>query len=138
MSHDSRNADWYVRGRIGPEQQRAGWDPWILEQDRVWVARDGTVHHLVDMSHGYRDAVLKLLRQCAGQVWIVYHSRALVRLVDDVLVHGRVPGELLGWELGVVPGHAMHPVDWLESTPLMRALRRYEGADPSSRVCDEP
>jgi hypothetical protein len=108
------------------DQSKVAWDPFILEQDRVWIDRDGTVHRLEDMTHEYRAAVLALLRDCASQVWIVYHACSLMRLVEDVALRGSIPGELLASDLGVVPTHMMQPDVWLDSTPLVRALRRLE------------
>ncbi|MFN8168037.1 MAG: hypothetical protein U0S36_04570 [Candidatus Nanopelagicales bacterium] len=108
------------------QETARGWDPFILEQDRVWVDRHGITRALAEMTREHRAAVLGLLLDCAQQVWVVYHGRALVRLVEDVLVHGRVPGELLESELGVVPSHQMEPAAWLETMPLVRALRRHQ------------
>jgi hypothetical protein len=126
MNHDSTGEDGVPPSYSGDAEGTDAWDPFVLEQDRVWVARDGTVHRLAAMSFEYRGAVLALLGACAAQVWIVYHCLSLVRLVEDVLVHGRVPGELLEAELGAVPSHQMEPVAWLETMPLVRALRRHQ------------
>jgi hypothetical protein len=117
------------RGRL---QDIAGWDPMVVEQDQVWVDRYGTNHALVAMSYPYRAAVLRMLLDNAPRIWMQYHAATLHRLVSDVLEHGRVPGDLLAAQFDVVPSHRMEPAEWLESTPLVRTLRRLQR--PRERV----
>jgi hypothetical protein len=100
------------------------WDPLVVEQDRFWVDRQGRVHRLAEMSWEHRAAVLGLLESSAQYVWIVYHEVTLARLVEVVLLEQGIPGDLLARDLGVIGSHEMAPRTWLESTPLVRALRR--------------
>ena len=100
----------------------------VLDQTEIWVDRFGDVHRLSDMSDIYRANVVAHLHVCCEWMWTVASFEEIV--TTPVVVHAanRDAGVPL---IGDVDPHA-----WLESTPLVRALRRLSPdiADPASLV----
>jgi len=88
----------------------------ILTQDKVWVDRFGVVHQLATMGANYRrNVVAHLYLTCTG-MWV---GAAL----DEVLDHG-VDYHQVNVSLGVAPIAEVGEHAWLESTALVRELRR--------------
>lgn len=88
----------------------------VLHQDAVWVDRFGDVHELAGMGHTYRANVVAHLHAVCQWMWA---TTAVNELLDTPLaVHQ------LALEAGVPLTGDLDPHAWLESTPLVRALRR--------------
>jgi len=89
-----------------------------LDQEAVWVDRHAVTHRLVDMPVGYRRAVLVFLHGHAFYFWDAARwDELLGATVGAFVVHenGGVP-----W-IGQVNCH-----DWIESTVLVRRLRKLD------------
>jgi len=106
-------------GQFGP-----GWfDLRVFDQDMYWVDQHGFPHLIAGMSAAYRYAVLRMLDDRAAEFHAAVSGHLAVQALDD-LRNGEPNGDLLALALGVpFPAH-LEPRDWLESTPLMRRLRR--------------
>ena len=95
----------------------------VFEQDIYWVDRSGRAHLVAEMSPVYVFNVVAFLerhvdgfhRDC---VW-----RWALATLGDVML-GSVPAAALELELGQPWIVDLSPEEWLEATPLMRALRR--------------
>jgi len=88
----------------------------ILDQDKVWVDRFGVVHQLATMQVSYRRNVVAYLYLTCTDLWV---GAAL----DEVLDHG-IDYHQVTASLGVPPIAEVDRHAWLESTVLVRALRR--------------
>lgn len=86
--------------------------PWVFAQHQIWVDVHGTEHEIESMPLDYVQNVIRFCRRRA--VWIY------VLAADD-----RDDEELLdeGADEPTLPD-GIDFNDWLEQTPLMRALRR--------------
>lgn len=94
----------------------------VFDQDMYWVNIKGEPFLLQDMSEGYRGNVIAFLHVHVAY----YHAHAAMReAVDSALsvAAGLPSGTLLARDLGIPIIAEMDPVEWLESTPLMRKLR---------------
>ena len=92
------------------------WPDWrTLQQDVLWIDRDRQVHPLAGIAPEQVRAVLLDLASAAGYL----HAQAAS---DEFYA----TSSGLAWalrSLGVRPVAAFHPLVWLASTPLVRALR---------------
>lgn len=68
-------------------------------------------------------AVISFLTENAARFHLAKTTFSMIEMVTSALA-GFPYGELLAAELGSPAIAALAPEDWLESTPLMRALRR--------------
>lgn len=107
----------------------------VVEQEIFWVDTHGRPHRLADesdMTPDYLSNVIAFLIDGADY----FYSRALlssaITAYGEVLLFGEVPGELLAEELGAPLLTELTPLEWLESTPLMRALRRRRTQPPNA------
>lgn len=99
----------------------------ITDQDRVWVDRSGTEHLVADMDASYRANAARWLERMARGL----HQQAIgrmARLLDDPLFgpHGDMAtleaDRQFDWICGCTDQ------EWLETTPLYRALRGGDAA----------
>jgi hypothetical protein len=88
----------------------------ILNQAQVWVDRTGAPRQLASMSDGYRANVVAHLHTHAFWMW---SDAAFEELLATPLVILAVQDEA-----GVPLTGDLDPHHWLESTPLVRELRR--------------
>ena len=88
----------------------------VLDQTQLWVDSHATVHRLPDMGDAYRANVVAHLHLHATWMWAV---AAFDELLDDpVALHAAHR------ETGIPLIGEVDPHTWLESTPLVRALRQ--------------
>lgn len=99
----------------------------VFDQDIYWVNVHGEAFVLSAMSGTYRRNVIAFLIRDAAYFHANAALRSMVTAYTDALL-GRVSGELLADELGVVRTIDLNPLEWLESTPLMRRLRSLDSA----------
>ena len=91
----------------------------VLDQDRFWVTREAQVLELSAMSTEHLRAVAELLRGKA----MVLHMHAMGDLLDEAS-EDAVVGEVLALALGGASIADLEAEEWLETTPLMRAIER--------------
>jgi len=104
-------------------------DKRVFEQDVWWVDRNGVEHLISDMPDDYRRAVVWFLEDGREYYWREAQLRELVTIVGDSLL-GRTGGDELVYGLGWGTVQQTTPESWLESTPLMRRLRKLTGLVP--------
>lgn len=96
----------------------------VLDQDWFWVTANATILRLSQMSTAHLDAVVEFLHE---QHATRLHLNAMLDAMVELIVAadaGGTTGEVLthtlcGESIATVDQHA-----WLESTPLVRAIRR--------------
>lgn len=95
----------------------------VIEQDVWWVDIHGDPHLLAEMSPEYLSNVVGHL-----QVYVLqYFTDVLLKTAYEVIYDsrtGRPNAELLSRAAGGPRITDLTPEEWLESTPLMRELRR--------------
>lgn len=98
-------------------------DSRVLDQEYYWVTAEATVLPLASMTEAHLSAVVRLLYAHATPM----HLDAMVDALLDV-IDARSAGETTAEQLTHdLTGQSIASVSsdaWLESTPLMRALRR--------------
>jgi hypothetical protein len=95
----------------------------VFSQDVWWVDRLGRPHRLEQMSQDYRRNVLAFLLETAQQRWldqVVYES--LTALTDAI--RGKPSYPVTAHDACAPRVADLDPLVWLESTPLIRRLRR--------------
>lgn len=95
----------------------------VFDQDVYWVDRFGAPHLLEEMDEAYRRNVIGHLTAHVEGFYAGTLRRATFQMLGDALL-GRVSGEVVAGALGAPTLTELTPVEWLESTPLMRRLRR--------------
>jgi hypothetical protein len=95
----------------------------VFNQDQWWVDIHGRGHRLEEMSRSYRRNVIGFLIEHQEAYFLHCLLLESSRVLSEALA-GRVAGELLVSELGGVSMAELTPSEWLESTSLMRRLRR--------------
>lgn len=92
----------------------------ILEQDKIWITRDGRVLKLEDMELSHRRNVLRILERRA----ISFHWRAFMHYFVFPL-GGRPNGELSNSVFDRAEDEFLEkkPIVWLREQPLVRRLR---------------
>jgi hypothetical protein len=95
----------------------------VFDQDVWWVDIAQRPHRLAEMSGDYIANVIAFLEQDCDYFYAETTRRLALQMAGDLLL-GRVPDEVVARELDA-PAHTdLTPQEWLEATPLMRALRR--------------
>jgi len=95
----------------------------VLDQSRIWVTAEARVVFLADMSTAHLRAVIEMLTVRAVEFHAAAVLDALYALVLADLT-GEAAGEWLARAFGGPSVAALDPVTWLETTALVRALRR--------------
>jgi len=96
----------------------------VFDQDVYWVDRHGAPHLLNEMSTDYIENVIDFLMGLRDQYFADTQRRWFIQTLGDQLLFDEPGGETLAAALGRPSAGALTAEDWLESTPLMRALRR--------------
>lgn len=95
---------------------------WVFRQHQVWVDFHGTEHEIESMALDYVANVVNFCRERAetarAHVYIDWVARALELALTGAGVEGARAA------LEAEPEIEGDPEEWLESTPLMLALRR--------------
>jgi hypothetical protein len=95
----------------------------VFDQDVWWVDRLGRPHRLVEMSEEYVANVILHLEENARYFYFGTMRRSFIQMLGDAY-YGRVNGDVVAEALGAPTLSDVSPEQWLESTPLMRRLRR--------------
>jgi hypothetical protein len=101
----------------------------VFDQDVYWVDRRGVPHLLVELSLGYRHAVVAFLQDNVDYYYTATIGRLAATIVGDLLP-GDISSELVARAADAPAVRTvtnLTPMDWLEGTPLMRRLRALEG-----------
>ncbi len=98
-------------------------DARVLDQERYWVTAEATVLPLAGMTGAHLSAVARLLHAHATCMHLDAMFDALLDLIDARSV-GETTAEQLTHDLTGQSIASVSPDVWLESTPLMRAIRR--------------
>jgi len=104
----------------------------VFDQDLYWVDRTGTPHPIAEMSREYIGNVINWLCEYREGYFAGTVRRWFIQTVGDQLLFGDPPGEVLAAELGGPAWGELTAEEWLESTPLMRTLRRCLDDDPAA------
>jgi hypothetical protein len=94
----------------------------VFDQDVWWVDIEQRPHRLTEMSDEYIANVIAHLQTHAKMHYHGTLRRACLQIHGDLLL-GRIPTEVVADALGATPLTDLTPQEWLEGTPLMRALR---------------
>jgi hypothetical protein len=94
----------------------------VFDQDRYWVDRHGVAHEIIDMEQDYVQNVVTMLESRVEEFHAATVQRWIAQSVGDALL-GKLNGEIIALGLGVGSVAGVEPATWLESTPLVRALR---------------
>jgi hypothetical protein len=95
----------------------------VFDQDVYWVDRHGKPHLLNEMSANYIRNVIEFLTGLRDQYFADTQRRWFIQTLGDQLLFDEPGGEALAVALGGPSWGALGAEEWLESTPLMRALR---------------
>lgn len=104
----------------------------VFDQDVWWVDISQKPHRITDMSDDYIRNVIGFLLNHCGYYYLATLRRSLYSMLGDTLL-GRPNADIVAEELGAPPLSALTPLTWLESTPLMRALRARTARDQRRR-----
>lgn len=101
----------------------------VFDQDVYWVDRAGTPHLLAQMSRDYIENMITFLMKSRDQYFADSQRRAFIQTLGDQLLFDEPGGEVLAAALGGPSWSQLTAEEWLENTPLMRALRRRLASD---------
>ncbi|WP_157682885.1 hypothetical protein [Nocardioides scoriae] len=95
----------------------------VFDQDVWWVSRVGEPHRLGAMSEEYVENVIAFLVECAETYFVETQRRWFIQTMGDQLLFGEPGADVLAVAAGAPVWSDLDAITWLESTPLMRALR---------------
>lgn len=96
----------------------------VFDQDRWWVSRVGKAEQIVEMSEAYIDNVVAFLIEHREMYFSDTQRRWFIQTLGDQLLYDEPGADLLTLAAGGPNWSDLDAETWLESTPLMRALRR--------------
>jgi hypothetical protein len=96
--------------------------PWVFRQHQVWVDFHGSEHEIESMSLDYVENVIKFCGERADKIRVLVYVDWVTRALELALNGAGVEGARTALELE--PDITALPEEWLETTPLMIALRR--------------
>lgn len=99
----------------------------VFDQQIWWVDRTGAPHLVEDMSEEYIANVIAFLHEHCEQYQAASACRAFIQAIGDQVLFGGPDGEVLAAAIGGPAWSELTAEEWLESTPLMRALCRVRG-----------
>lgn len=115
-------------GQFGPNHL----DLRVFDQATTWVDRLGRPHQIVDgMSDTYVRNVIGFLEEHRDMYFAGTQRRWFIQTLGDQLLYDEPGGDVLAVAVGGPTWGELTAETWLESTPLMRALRR-RAADASA------
>lgn len=107
----------------------------VLEQDRRWLGQDGFPYLIEEMEQSHRINVLRFLERRAEQL---YRQKAWRDAKEDARYLRDAPDEVwTAWENQQGRELPQDPMEWLKSTPCVRALVSAvlrEGAVPADML----
>lgn len=89
-----------------------------------WVDRSGAPHLVSDMSEDYVRNVIAFLTEHCEVFYLESARRAILQSLCDQVLTGQPSGEVLLTLIGGATWSDLTPAHWLESTSIMRLLRR--------------
>jgi hypothetical protein len=102
----------------------------VFSQEVWWVDRLGRPHRLDDMSQEYRRNVLTFLLHSARQRWLdEVRNESLTALTDAA--RGKASYAVIAHDAGAPRVADLDPLSWLESTTLIRRLRKLINSQPN-------
>lgn len=105
------------------QHERGRLDLRVFDQDVWWVDIEQRPHRLEEMSDDYIANVIKHLEIHVESYYRGTLRRSLYQIYGDLL-QGRISTEVVAEALGATPLTELTAREWLDGTPLMRALRR--------------
>jgi hypothetical protein len=96
--------------------------PWVFRQHQVWVDFHGSEHEIESMTRLYVRNVIAFCRERAEKIRVLVYIDWVARALELALNGAGVEGARAALE--AEPEIEGDPEEWLESTPLMLALRR--------------
>jgi hypothetical protein len=99
-----------------------GFDLRVFDQNVYWVDYQGQAHLLATMDLDYARNVLTMLQNRSLELHRATIRRTIIQAACEALF-GNINGELLAGELGGGDVASVQPDAWLNSTPLVRALK---------------
>ena len=94
----------------------------VFEQSVWWIDTAQAPHRITEMSDAYVLNVIGFLLNHRDYYYLCTLRRSLCQMLGDSLL-GRPNADLVAEQAGAPPLSELTPSTWLESTPLMRALR---------------
>lgn len=98
-------------------------DTKVLYQDQIWVSADSHIHRVSELTPEHAHNILTMLHRAAQKL----HLNAILTAVEaevEATITGALTAERLTNELTGTNIATVNATDWLESLPLIRALRR--------------
>jgi hypothetical protein len=95
---------------------------WVFRQHQVWVDFHGSEHEIESMAIEYVQNVQRFCRERAEQIRTLVYIDWVARALELALNGAGVDSARAALE--AEPEIEGDPEEWLESTPLMAALRR--------------
>lgn len=95
----------------------------LLHQGRLWTGKTGETFFLADLDRESIHQLLEQLKADSAKYWQAAVRKTMLDIASDGLL-GQVNADLLARQLGDVPVEDMNPEQWLETTELVRTLRR--------------
>lgn len=96
----------------------------VFDQDVWWVDRTGAPHLLAEMSLDYIGNLIAFLHEQRDMYFFDTRRRWFIQTVGDQVLFGDPGADVLAVAAGGPRWSDLDAEVWLESTPLMRALRR--------------
>ena len=96
----------------------------VLDQTCWWVNSEGIPHPISEMSENYVDNVIAFLIEHREMYFADTQRRWFIQTLGDQMLYGDPGAEVLAVAAGGPTWSDLDAETWLESTPLMRALRR--------------
>lgn len=111
-------------GQFGPDSL----DIRVFEQDVYWVNTQGEPFRLDEMSHEYRLNVINFLFNDAEHMYITMLKKYALTIIREVQKSGTGPLPLdHPLMVAAVSLNEKNPVEWLNSTPLVKRLSELLG-----------
>jgi hypothetical protein len=104
----------------------------VFDQDVWWVDIAQQPHRLEEMGEDYIANVIAFLLNHREYYYLCTLRRSLIQVMGDSLLE-QPNADLVAEQAGAPPLSALPPSTWLESTPLMRALRARARGDHRPR-----
>lgn len=95
--------------------------PWIFEQQKIWVDFEGQAHPIERMSADHARNAMRFCEQRAERIWQMMVCNGIFAALGAVFFDPEGEDQATEELQGI---QEQEPTSWLETTPLMQALRR--------------